>query len=275
MKKILVLLTMTIFSFVAARSQITVELGTSRTELGQAALRVGLTYLQSLDSIYGNRQNFIPGKHSFFVITPQLNLEAGTEDAFTTLEIKATGMFNTFKTKTVAGLITPDFTKTFHVFPVSVGAEADGKFANTNAILEAGWIPYWQSYGRPGPDWVKRMSVGVYIQAGYKINVDSSGIGGKLFSAEEQDNKAILRARGKFKIDTDKFFDTKGFNLGLVGTAEGWSDIINSAFYHKLEGRARIYLSDNNYLDLIIANGSGAPLFNKSEQYGVGITLKL
>lgn len=273
MKKLLILAALT-FSLIA-RSQLTVDLGTSKTELGKAALRVGVSYLADLDSMFGNKTHFIPGKHSFFVLTPQLDIQAGTEDAFSTIELKATGLLNVFKTTTVGGLINPDFNKTFHVFPMSLGAETDANFRNTNAIAEIGWIPYWQSYGRPGPEWIKKASFGMYIQGGYKINLDSSGIGGKLLGTEEQNRKGILRARGKLKIDTDKFFDIKGLNLGLVGTAEGWADIINSAFYHKVEGRARVFLNDNNYLDLIFASGSGAPLFNKSEQYGVGITMKL
>lgn len=266
---------MAFFSFATARSQLTVDLGTSKTELGNAALRVGLTYLANLDSIFGGRQLFIPGKHSFFVLTPQADIQAGTEDAFTSIELKATGLLNVFKTKVVGGLINPDFSRVFHVFPMSLGAETDARFANTNAIAEIGWIPYWQSYARPGPDWVKKASIALYIQGGYKINLDSSGIGGKLFGTEEQNHKVILRARGKFKVDTDKFFDIRGVNFGLVGTAEGWADVINSAFYHKLEGRARVFLKDDIFLDLIFASGSGAPLFNESEQYGVGITLKL
>lgn len=262
------------FITLSASSQLTVEIGASRTDLEKAALTIGINYLRSLDSIFGDQELFVPGKRSFFTLTPELDIQTGTEDAFSSIVLKATGMINTFKTTEVAGLITPDYNKTFHSFPISLGAETNNQFTNTNAILEVGWVPYYQSYGRASPEWVKRTSFGIFVQAGYKINLDSSGVGGEEIESEEKEDKGILRAKGTFKIDTDELVRVGGIRLGLVGSADGWADIANSAFYHRLDGRLRVYLTDGQMFDFIWQSGSGAPLFNKASQVGVGVRIK-
>lgn len=273
MKKILIALSLLIT--VAAHSQLTVELGATKTDLKDNAIRLGITYLRSLDSIFGNQEHFIPGKKSFFLITPELDIQTGTEDAFSSINFKATGLLNFFKTTTVAGLITPDYNKTFHTFPISLGVETNNQFNNTNGILEVGWIPYYQSYGRSSPDWVKKTNFGIFLQGGYKFDKDTTGlIGGEIDESEEKKERGIFRVKGSAGVNTDRLVKIAGFDLGLVGTADGWGDIINSAFYYKLEGRARVYLSSNQYFDMIFSNGSGAPLFNEAFQAGVGLTLK-
>lgn len=273
MKKILIVLSLLIT--VAAHSQLTVELGATKTDLKDNAIRLGITYLRSLDSIFGNQEHFIPGKKSFFMVTPELDIQTGTEDAFSSINLKATGLLNFFKTTTVAGLITPDYNKTFHSFPISLGVETNNQFNNTNGILEVGWIPYYQSYGRASLDWVKKTNFGIFLQGGYKFDKDTIGlIGGEIDESEEQEERGILRVKGSFGVNTDKLVKISGLYFGLVGTAEGWGDVINSEFYSKLEGRLRVYLSDNYYFDFLISHGSGAPLFNTATQTGVGLNMK-
>lgn len=273
MKKIL--LAALLFTTIVANSQLNLDISASKTDQKNNAISIGLTYLKSLDSLYGNQEFFVPGKHSFFMITPELDIRTGTADAYSSIVLKATGLFNVFKTTEIAGLIGPDYNKTFHTFPISIGVETNNQFNNTNGILEAGWIPYYQSYGRSSPDWIKRTNFGVFLQAGYKFNYDSSGVGGQVNESEELPKKGILRVRGSFGVDTDRFVKIRGLDIGLVGTADGWGDLINSAFYHKLEGRVRVYLSEATAFDFIFTSGSGAPLFNEAEQYGVGVRLKL
>lgn len=273
MKKILLLLSLTVVVF-AANCQLSVELGAKRTDLKNSALTFGITYLKSLDSLFGGQELFIPGKHSFFMVTPELDINTGTSDAFSSIVVKASGLWNVFKTKTVAGLEAPDYNKTFHSLPLSLGIESNNKFNNVNGILEAGWVPYYQSYARNSPTFVKRSRFGLFFQTGYKFSVDSSGIGGQEYSAEEKPKRIIARGRGLFSLDTDAFLKVGGLNVGLVGSAEGWADIVNSEFYYKLEGRARVYLTPTQWFDFIIQKGSGAPLFNGAEQIGIGTTIK-
>lgn len=264
-----------IISLLTAESQLVLDLGASKTDLKNNAVTVGITYLQSLDSIFGGQELFIPGKNSFFMVVPEIDIRTGTEDAYSSINIKASGLFNVFKTKTVAGLIAPDYNKTFHSFPVSLGVETNNQFNNVNGIVEVGWVPYYQSYARNSPQFVKQSRFGIFIQTGYKFSDDSTGIGGEIYEGKEQAKKGILRGRGIFTVDTDAIIRISNVKVGLVGSAEGWADIANSEFYHKVEGRVRVYLNENQYFDVIGSSGSGAPLFNQATQYGVGMTIKL
>lgn len=273
MKKIIIALLL--FVSTASYSQLTLDLGAIKTELKNSALRLGIKYLVSFDSLYGDQEHFLPGKKSFFLITPEADIQTGTEDAFSSITIKATGLFNTFKTTMVAGLLTPDYNKTFHSFPVSIGIETTNQFNNTNGIFEAGWIPYYQSYGRSGPEWIKKTRFGIFLQAGYKFSKDTVGlIGGEVDESAEQAEHAILRTRGTFGVNTDRLVKIAGFDIGLLGDANAWYDVVNSELYHQLQGRVRLFLSDTRYLDFSYSVGSAAPLFNKAEQVGIGLQMK-
>lgn len=273
MKKLIITFTVLLSTFVCS-SQLNLDLAATKTDLKNNAITIGISYLRSLDSVYGGTEFFVPGKRSFFMITPDVDIVTGTEDAFSSIVIKASGLYNTFKTTQVAGLITPDYNKTFHTFPISLGFEANNLFNNINGILEVGWVPYYQSYGRNSPDWVKKTSFGLFLQAGYKFNVaDSLAEGGEVNESEEKQESGIARVRGTFKVNTDKLLNLKGLNIGLIGTADGWGDAVNSAFYYKVEGRARVFLTDELFLDFILSKGSGAPLFNEAEQFGLGLSM--
>lgn len=274
MKKLIVLIVTCCLLSVAGHSQLEVVIGASKTELRRNAVTIGLTYLKSFDSLFGHQTHFIPGKKSFFVITPELNIRTGTSDAYSSINVKATGLLTTFKTEEYEGLISPDLSKTFHIFPFAVGVETNNLFNNINGILEAGWIPYYQSYSRGGPDFIKKTNFGIWLQAGYKFKVDSTlGTGGGKDESLEQPDKTIVRLRSSAGIDTKELITINGLKIGLVGQADVWYDVINGAVYHKIEGRGRFYLNATQYIDFIYSKGSGAPLFNGADQYGVGITL--
>jgi hypothetical protein len=275
MKKLLTLLLLSTLAL-SANSQLEVQIGASKTELRNNAITIGLTYLKSFDSLFGNQEHFIPGKKSFLVITPQLDIKTGTEDAFSSIIVKATGLISTFKTTEVGGLITPDFNKTFHVFPISIGAETNNLFNNINGIVEVGWLPYYQSYGRTSPDWLKKTNIAFFLQGGYKFKaagVPAPPVGGEVDESEEQPANSILRAKGSAAINTGKLLQVNGLNIGLYAGADVWYDILNTAVYHKLDARTRFFLSDTQFLDFVYSVGSGAPLFNNSQQFGVGISL--
>lgn len=273
MKKILLALALLIT--VAAHSQLTVELGATKTDLKDNAIRLGITYLRSLDSIFGDQEHFIPGKKSFFLITPELDIQTGTEDAFSSINLKATGLINFFKTTTVAGLLTPDYNKTFHTFPISLGVETNNQFNNTNGIVEFGWIPYYQSYGRSSPDWVKKTNFGIFLQGGYKFDKDTIGqIGGEIDESEEQEKRGIFRVKGSAGVNTDRLVKIAGFDFGLVGLGDVWADVVNSSFYYRLDGRVRVYLASNQFFDFIFQKGAAPPTFNGGEQFGVGLTMR-
>lgn len=254
-------------------AQLEVSIGAGRTDLHKSALTVGVSYLKSFDSLFGGKTSFISKKNSFLVITPQMDLDMGTEDAFSSLNIKAAGLLCTFRNTTVAGLETPDFNRTFHIFPFTAGIETNSTFTNVNAVFEAGWIPYYQSYGRGGPDWIKKTNIGLFLQAGYKLQ-KGGATGGLADESQEAPNKTILRLKGNAGIDTKQLVKINGLSIGVVGQADVWYDAINNAFYDKVEARGRFYINADQYIDFIYAHGSGAPLFNSGDQLGLGVTVK-
>lgn len=273
MKKILTVLLLLVT--VICQSQLTVELAATKTDLKDNAIRLGITYLRSLDSLFGNQEYFLPGKKSFFLVTPELDIQTGTQDAFSSINLKATGLLNFFKTTTVAGLITPDYNRTFHTIPISFGVETNNQFNNTNGILEVGWIPYYQSYGRKSPEWIKKTNFGIFLQGGYKFNKDTIGlVGGEVVETEEPEDRAIFRVKGSLGVNTDRLVKVAGFDIGLVGKADGWGDVVNNAFYYRLDGRVRVFLSDVQFFEFVFQKGSAAPLFNDAEQFGVGLTMR-
>jgi hypothetical protein len=275
MKKLMLMLALCASLFSTA--QVQVHVGASKTELRDNAILIGISYLKSLDSIFGEQERFIPGKNSFFMVTPQADIITGTSDSYSSINIKLSGVFATFKTTDVEGLITPDFDRTAHTFPMSLGVETSNLFNNVNAIYEIGWVPFYQSYGRNSPALVKNTRFGVFLQTGYKILVDSTGntaIGGEVDKSLEEPNEFILRTHGTFSLDTKSIIKLNGLDIGLVGGADVWYDIANGALYHKLQGIARFYLDDTKYIDFIYSKGSGAPLFNYADQFSAGFTFK-
>lgn len=273
MKKILLILLL--FGSVVSHGQLTLGIGAQRTALDKSAITIDISYLRSLDSLFGGQDYFVAGKKSFFMVSPEIDVNTGTEDAFSSIILKASGLFTTFKTTTSpSGLITPDFNRTFHSFPISVGVETNATFNNTNGIVEVGWVPFYQSYGRPSPEWVKRTRFGIFLQGGYKFDLDTSGVGGEVNKSEEKNKRGIFRAHGTGALDTEAIITIRGLGVGLVGTADGWADIANAAWYYKLEGRARVYLTPETYFDFVISKGSGAPLFNEATQGGVSVGVK-
>lgn len=272
MKKIIVILLLLVS--VLANAQLSVNIGAQRTQLDKSAITIDISYLQSLDTLLSNQEFFIPGKKSFFMVSPEIDLMTGTDDALSSIIVKASGLFTTFKTTTSpSGLLTPDFNRTYHTFPISLGVETDASFKNTNGIFELGWIPFYQSYGRASPDWVKKTHFGIFLQGGYKFDDDTTGVGGEELATEEPAKRGIFRVHGKGGLDTEAVINLHGLGIGLVGTADAWADAVNSAFYYKLDGRVRVYLTPQTYFDFVITKGSGAPLFNEATQGGVSLGL--
>lgn len=258
----------------AAQSQLQVTIGAGKTDLRDNAVTIGITYLQNLDSIWRNNDYLIVGKNSLLQLAPELNMQTGTQDAFSSINLKMTGLFARFKTTAVSGIETPDSKSMFQTFPVSFGVETNNLFNTINGIFEAGWVPWYQN--ATTSQLLKRTKVGLFMQTGYKFYVDSTGknaIGGEIDQSEELPDKAIVRAKGSMSVDTKQVIKVNGLNVGLVGSADLWYDFVNNTFYNRIEGRGRFYLDAERYIDIIYQKGSGAPNFNQGDQYGVGLTV--
>lgn len=266
------------FTSLTASAQLQLRFGTLKTDNKQTAISVGISYVRSLDSIWNSKELYIAGKHSIFTVSPQIKIETGTQDAFSSIEGKLTGLFMNFKTIKLdkSSVVIPDVSKTIQTFPISVGFESNNTFSTINAITEVGWVPWYQSEVGSAPDILKYSKFGLFLQGGYKFRGDSAATqayGGNKDQSAEKVNNALLRTKGSLSIDTKKLVNISGLNMGLVGNADVWYDFVNAKFYHKIEAVGRFYLGDGQFFDLMYSKGSGAPNFNVGDQYGVGLTM--
>lgn len=271
----LIILLLVLCSF-AANSQLQVSLGAAKTDLKQGAITIGISYLRAADSAWKAQDFAFTGPHSVFLLTPQADIQTGNQDAFSSIQLKATGLFITFKTTKIDGVDVPNTATNFQTFPISLGVETDNLFNNINALLEVGWAPWYQTAERAGAEFLKHTRIGLFAQAGYKFRVDSTGAaakGGQADQSLEKPNSAILRAKGTLGISSGAIVKAGQFRLELVCLADAWYDFLHSAVYDKIDGRGRIYFSGENYLDLIYQHGSGAPNFNQGNQFGIGLTI--
>lgn len=271
--KLLMLVLFFSLSF-AAKSQLQVTIGAGKSELRDNAITIGLVYLKSFDSIWKNSQYVKVGKTSTLSIYPEMYLQTGTQDAFSSITVRATALFNKFQVTHIRGFATPDPRKVMHNFPISVGAETNNLFNILNGIVEAGYVPWYR--GATSSKLLQRTKVGVFLQAGHKFFIDSSGntaIGGEKDESEERVNRTIARVKGSFGIDSKTIVKINGLDVGLVGTADVWYDFINGATYYRIDGRGRFFLDKERYIDIIYQKGSGAPNFNTGDQFGVGLTI--
>jgi len=256
-----------------------VSLGTLKTELKQNAIDFGLTYVKSLDSVFKKQDILLAGNKSLFQITPRFNVQSGTNDAFSSIDVKLSGLLMFFNTTNIAGAITPCTDCIMHLFPISFGIETNNTFTVVNGILEFGYVPWYQSPMMKNiPNLLKHTKTGIFLQTGYKFDIDNSDInqvGGQLDESEELLNEAVFRAKFNFAVDTKSLFEISSVGIGLVGSSDLWYDIVNNKIYYRIEGKTRIFLTENKdkYFDLKYQKGSGAPNFNQGDQFGMGLTL--
>lgn len=250
-------------------SQLSVNLSAAKTDLRNAAVTIGISYAQSIQTVVDNKTFFHAGKNSSLIFYPDIDIETGTTDAFGAITAKFTGLGMVFKTTTVAGLVAPDLHRTFQTFPISIGIESNKNFSFINTVVEAGWVPYFPT--------VRGLTAGVLIQGGVKskaFNSPDSVGGGAMDESAETTGDGIFRARGFFRVNSPYLVNIDFFKVGLIGSADGWYDMAHGAGYYKLEATARVYLKDGQYIDFVYQKGSGAPLFNTGNQFLLGLTLK-
>lgn len=274
MKKLIVLIILTISFSGYSQNDFTLDLNAVKTELKQNAVGFIVNYLRS----YSGIERQVNSDKGFFTVTPEVSMQAGTADAFSQIILKLSGFFLHAYDTTVAGLVTLNSRRTMHLFPVSFGAETNTEFTFVNTLLEAGYIPYYQAPGNNTfNDFFKHTQFGIFLQAGFKSRIDSSRsssiTGGKIDESKEKFNRGILRSRIDFTIDTKNFMNNRSTGFGLIGKANYWFDFVNGRSYYKVDGRFRVYLTPNKFFDITYQKGSGAPNFNKGEQFGAGLSV--
>ncbi|NVO19710.1 MAG: hypothetical protein HXX13_08420 [Bacteroidetes bacterium] len=263
----------------AQEKPLQISLNTIKTELKKGAIGYGIKYLKTEDSLFKVQDLFGAKENYLYQFTPQFLIQSGNEDAFSAITAKISGIFMFFHQTTIAGLVTPNTSRGFQTFPISAGIETNNMFNIVNCILEAGWVPWYQTVGNSHtPELLKHTKIGFFIQGGYKFAIDSTGkaaLGGEADQSKEAKDHAIFRTKGSFGIDTKSLVNIGSIGIGIAGTADGWYDFLNSEVYYALQGKARFYLTKSldRYFEFNYQKGSGAPNFNKGDQFGFGLTI--
>ena len=67
------------------KKPIEISIGNLKTELKQNATDVVNRYVQSLDILFRENDILLAGKSHLFQITPEINVQSGTDDAFSNI----------------------------------------------------------------------------------------------------------------------------------------------------------------------------------------------
>ncbi len=193
---------------------------------------------------------------------------------------------------TISGLYLPDPKKPFHAIPLSFGFETDSEADNIAALVEVGYVPFGPISRLKGFRFEERgyrlgvnPQVGVFLQAGYKFELDDTPEdreGGEIDESEEDPDSALFRVKGELLFETE----LTNLSIGFIGAGEegipvsarvelkGWYDIANGDFYDREVFALVLKLNDNTQLDFRFEHGSGAPNFNEGDQFGTNLTIK-
>ena len=207
-------------------------------------------------------------------LKPNIEIEAGSEDAFESLVAKTTINIYKYRYKKIGNLYTPKSDEFFHIFPISAGIESDAGFHNVNGLVEAGWVPWFQGMVKDDP-LLSDLFIGVFIQGGQKWEKDlTPETGDQLDESLEEEGEELfrLKTKARWSVKT-KGQPVMGYDISIKANGTLWRNLINSAWYSKLEGVLQLHVSANSSIDFKYEKGSGAPNFNEGEQYGVGLTL--
>jgi hypothetical protein len=255
---------------------LSLSLGTVRTELEAAATRYLVEYSHNLHDIFIDGAPKAKGSW-LLALTPNVRIETGEQDAFNGVLVGLSGNFIMFSETTIDGVKVPNSGDLFHVVPVSIGAETNGGFNSVNALVEAGYVPWYQNV-ESLPSMVRETKCGIFVQGGYKWKVDSRGANpvvatsGASDQSKEPLNTSLFRLKGSIGI-SPKIMMQEYFGLSAIVNADGWWDIANSATYYAINATFRVILSQDKCFDFSYQKGSGAPNFNKGDQFSANMTV--
>lgn len=264
------------FLFPSSRDPFNVAIGLLRTASDNLSARAVIGFSEK----YVRSVEKYSGSGMVFQLSPEVYVEAGANDSFSSITIKARGLFLIFHKKTLgevsdlpgpAPLVIPDLGKLFHAIPISVGVESDSQLRNIAALLEVGWSPLLYPEQKPFK-LGENVKFELLVQTGYKFKVSdvSNGVGGLEDESAESPNKGLARLKASLEIRQNI-----GSRIGIRGDAVGWYDLVNNEFYHRLDATVRLTMFPGKHFDLKYQNGSGAPNFNKGNQFSANLALEL
>jgi hypothetical protein len=263
----------------AQEKPLEVSMGTIKTVLNKNAIDFGVRFAQPFGSLFKQQDILLAGKNSLFQATPEFNIQSGTEDAFSSVDLKLSGLFMFFKNTEIGGQVTPCTNCYMHILPLSAGIETNNTFSVINGIVEFGYVPWYQSPMMNNvPDWIKYTKIGFFLQGGYKFSLDTANVnlaGGKIDESKEAAEDGIFRAKGSLAINTKSLFEINGVGVGFIHDSDVWYDILNRVTYYRIDETVRLYLTQDKdkYFDLKYQIGSGAPNFNQGDQFGMKLTI--
>jgi len=260
-------------SLVAAQES-NVSVGYVQTTLEKNAVNFAVDYAKKLQP---NLELFKAGSRSLYSFTPDLKILVGSNDVFNGITAKYVGNIMVFDTTSVAGVHgIPDLSRTFHNFPVSVGMETNQTFSFINGLVEAGYVPWYQTDKRISSI-IRQTKVGIFLQGGYKFSTsDTTRLsGGATDQSNENIQGNILRAKLIIGFSPVIYFDkAKQLGVSVIGNSTTWYDILHSRIYYKLEGKLRLLIAKDYFVDFGYEKGSGAPNFNQGEQFTANLAVR-
>ncbi len=269
----------------ATESGGSISIGSIRTSAEAAAIGVLAKYAKNV-----SEARIRYGTTNFTAYTPDISIDTGENDSFNGVIAKLQGTRVHFRETCVdensqivdsslcrdgRALFTPDTTGLIHTFPFSGGIEADRRFDNVSVLAEAGYAPLYLHNDSFFDNLGLSNKIGIFLQAGYRIQVDdtpSPETGGAVDESEEEPDDEILRIRSSLEWSFKVPVGGLG-NLYLEPSATGWYDVANNEFYHQVQAKLRVNVTNDISFDLTFEDGSGAPNFNTGDQFSANLTL--
>ena len=274
MKKIVLLISVSLVSYTISAQNADIELGYVQTELEKNAVSFAVDYAEKLEP---KLALFKANKFSLVSFSPELKVLLGSDDAFNGVTAKYIGNIMTFKKTEVSGVSVPDLSRNFNNFPVSLGFETNKDFTFINGIVEAGYVP-WYKNNKNINKYLRQTKFGAFVQGGYKLALgDTVSIskGGAMDESKEDLDSEILRIKSVLGFSPTFYFDQNdNFGISLIGTGTLWYDLLNTEVYYNLSGKIRFILKKDYYFDLGYEKGSGAPNFNQGEQFTTNLGIR-
>jgi hypothetical protein len=252
------------------------SIGAVRTALEQSAVAFAVNLTKNLNNVDFQKNSGAAGPTGHLVyFTPDIEVQTGDKDAFDGIVAKVTGNLLFFRITKVAGVPVID-TRFFHALPFSLGLETDRRFDKVNTIGEFGYVPWFQgAVSRP----LQTLRVGVFLQGGYKAQIGDSlthqsPSAGSADQSEEELNGGVLRAKLSARFGpTFRLNSNNELAVGLKGTSDTWYDLLNGEFYYHVQATIRLTVAKDRHFDFFYEKGSGAPNFNKGDQFGANLTV--
>ena len=258
-----------------------ISFATIRTELEQEALAYAISVLPIV-----NKARIDDDKNGLWYIVPDVQIQTGGNDSFQSFTAKLSGF--TFKPKyKVEDPDIIDWKKWTNIYVFSGGIESDRNSNAVTSLLELGWTPAGPLGGFGCRDTTgghfglddECGKGGVFLQGGYKFKnsnanqevvVTDEAEGGNLDQSEEELDSGVARLKVNF------IYNFKSKTVSFKPNLDVWYDLVNSETYYKFEAPIKVQLSDDGkyQLEFKYQKGSGAPNFNKGDQFGVGLALQ-